>query len=223
MPPLPSPGKVIRLDFLQTLAADTAIRNRLFFSYSGTVSSTDLATLLGTASAAWGTQMVPNLTPAHSLNSIVGTDLQTSSGAQVINGTVRAGTNAGTPLPAGTALVLKFKIARRYRGGHPRFYLCGIATTSVGTGQTWAAATVSIFVTSITNLVSTIVTTPPTAMGTLAHVNVSFFAGFTNRTFPSGRVRPVPSVRVTPLVDAVLGYSGNPKFGSQRRRNLQSP
>jgi hypothetical protein len=66
------------------------------------------------------------------------------------------------------------------------------------------------------------ITGAPVAVGTVTPVNVSFFSGFTNKTFPSGRTRPVPTPRVTPLIDPIIGSDVNPKVATQRRRNQQS-
>jgi hypothetical protein len=65
-------------------------------------------------------------------------------------------------------------------------------------------------------------TNAPTALTPAFQVNVSYFSGFTNVTFPSGRIRPVPKLRSVPLVDTVTSWSTNPNVASQRRRNLQS-
>jgi hypothetical protein len=69
---------------------------------------------------------------------------------------------------------------------------------------------------------STIITSPPAGMGVMLPVNVSYFQGFHNFTFPSGRVKAIPTVRPVPVVDLINNFSVNPHVGSQRRRNLQS-
>lgn len=56
------------------------------------------------------------------------------------------------------------------------------------------------------------------SMGTLAHVNLSYYKGFTNITNSSGRERAVPTYRDTALLDTVTGYSCKGLIGSQRRR-----
>lgn len=223
MPALPNVPKVIRLDFAQSYAGSPNIRDRVFIQYTGTLSAGDLATFLATFSASWNTNIAPLLNANHALSSITGTDLTTPSSPQAINSTARAGTNAAAAMAAGVALVVKFKINRRYRGGHPRFYFTGLAQSQMSTAVLWSAATITSFGQGFANFINGGLLAPPAAMGVVTHVSVSFFAGFTNKTFPSGRTRPVATVRGTPVVDAVQSYNVNPKIASQRRRNLQSP
>jgi hypothetical protein len=56
------------------------------------------------------------------------------------------------------------------------------------------------------------------AVGALAHVNLSYYKGFTNVTNSSGRERAVPTYRDAALVDSVSGYATKALVGSQRRR-----
>lgn len=58
------------------------------------------------------------------------------------------------------------------------------------------------------------------AMGTLAHVNVSYYAGFTNITNSSGRTRAVPKYRDAAVLDNVESYAVKAEIGSQRRRRI---
>lgn len=223
MPVLPNVTRVFRVDIAQAFGSNTAIRNRIFFQYSGALSTTDATTVLTTIRNAWNTNLAGALVSGQSATSFTLTDLSNPSAPQVVNSTASAGTNAGTALPAGVALVTKFKLARRYRGGHPRVYIVGFTTANVATVETWSAALISAWTADWQAFINACVLAPPAAVGTLIHVNVSYFSGFTNVTFPSGRIRPRPTLRVTPIVDAVIGYSVNPKIASQRRRNQQSP
>jgi len=223
MPALPLVPRVLRFDFRQSYGSAARVMDRVFFLYSGAVSSTDLTTLLTTVRNAWNTNIAPVVTTAHTLLSVTGTDLNSAAGAQAVNSVQSVGTIIDPSLPADAAFIIKFKIARRYRGGHPRFYLIGRGTGSIGTTQQWSAGTVTSVITAWQNFIAACTLAPPAAIGTLTHSSVSYFAGFTNRTFPSGRTRAVPSLRASPLVDPVLSYSGNPIFGSQRRRAGQSP
>ena len=223
MPALPNVSKVIRLDFTQSFGSDANIRDRIFVQYSGALSAADLATFLATWSSAWGAQLSGSLPTTESLTSILGTDLTSSSSPQALNSTARAGTSASAMLTLGVAVVIKFKIARRYRGGHPRWYLVPVASAFTQSGNQLTAAGITAYTNAWAAFIAAGLTAPPAAMGSVSHCNVSYFAGFTNRTFPSGRIRPVPVVRGTPVIDAVQSYSVNPKLGSQRRRNLQSP
>lgn len=224
MPPLPNVAKVIRFDLRMTKGSDTQVRDRFFMQYSGPgPTSADLLTLLATFDTAWGTNIQPLQDAATILTAVTATDLTSPSTPQVVRQETRTGTRTGPGLPAAVSPVLRFKINRRYRGSHPRLYLPSGVGTDTSTSQQWTTTFTAALVTGWTALISALQTSPPTNIGTLSQVSVSYFLGFTNKTFPSGRVRPVPTPRGTPLVDQVVGTTVNPNFGSQRRRNLQSP
>lgn len=223
MPALPSPGKVIRCDLFQTVGANTRVKDRIYFSYTGAgPNSSDLTTLATTISAAWNTNISPQQNTGVTLTGITLTDLASASGAQVVSTVSRVGSLAGTAMAAAVAMVVKFKIARRYRGGHPRFYLPGRVTADLASSTSWLSASGSSLATAFAAFITACEASPPTNIGTMTHSNVSYFSGFTNKTFPSGRTKAVPTARVTPAVDAVTGYSTNLQVASQRRRNQQS-
>lgn len=223
MPALPSPGKVMRVDLFTTVGANTRVRDRIFFSYTGAGPTVaDLLTLINTISASWNTNIVPQTNTGVTLTQIAVTDLSSASGAQNQLTVSRVGTLAGTALPAAVAMIVKFKIARRYRGGHPRFYLPGRVTADLASSTAWVSANAAALATAFSAFITACEATPPTNIGTMVHVNVGYFGGFTNRTFPSGRTRPVPNVLGTPHVDTITAYSVNLQVGSQRRRSQQS-
>ena len=134
---LPAVSKVIRVDLHQTFDINTNVQNRLFFRFTGTMSSTDLATLCTTIRNAWNTNMAPVLTTGHTLTSVVATDLSSNTGAQQVNSTASVGTVADTKLTTGAAMVIKFKIGIRYRGGHPRIYLAGLGIARLSNTNNW--------------------------------------------------------------------------------------
>lgn len=147
-------------------------------------------------------------------------DLTSSSGAVGSYANAIAGTMAGNPLPAGTAFLLNFHIARRYRGGKPRVYLPIGNTAEIGDDQDWG----SVFAASIPGRWAAMIAAiqaAPWAGGVIAEqVSVSFYNLFTNFTGPTGRMR----ARSTPrpgaaLVDPVISVTAGTRFASQRRRN----
>jgi hypothetical protein len=179
--------------------------------------------LANTFALAWGNQIAPPLSVSCSLQTVEVTDLNSNTGAQVVVSSTAAGSHSGgTDLPASNAMIVKFKIGTRYRGGHPRWYQCGWRSDQTSNTVKWSPSVLSAFITSWISFIQACELSPPSAVGTLTHVNVSYFSGFANKTFPSGRTRAVPTPRVTPVVSAVIAYSGNPNIASQRRRNLQS-
>lgn len=223
MPALPNVSKVIRADFFLTVGANARVRDRIFFAFAGAGPNVaDLNTLAGQISGAWLTNLVPQTNTGVTLTGITLTDLTSASGAQTVTSQSRVGTLAGVALSAGVAMVVKFKVARRYRGGHPRFYLPGRVAADLSTTTQWVAGSTSSLATAFAAFITGCEAAPPVNIGVLTHVNVSYFAGFTNKTFPSGRTRAVPNVRVTPVQDPVTAYSVNQFIASQRRRNQQS-
>lgn len=222
MPALPAVSKVIRFDLRQTFNSNARVFDRFFLQYSGALSLTDLATVLTTVRNAWNTNMAPNMSVRHTLTSVQGTDLSSATSAQATNSTASVGTQAGTDLAAGTALVIQFKIARRYRGGHPRFYVVSMQQPRLADARTWSGATITALASAFGAFIAASVLAPPAAVGTLSHVNVRYFSGFHNVTLPSGRVRSIPTLLALPTVDAVNSYVVNPIVASQRRRNQQS-
>lgn len=223
MPALPNVAKVVRLDFFMTKGGDTRVRDRMFIQYSGAGPSVaDMLTFLNQVSSAWLTNIAPLQDTATTLTSILGTDLSSASAAQNLNSTVRAGSRAGSGLQAGVAGIIKFKVARRYRGGHPRMYLPVGVGTDTATAQQWTSTFLALLLSGWQAFITALPTGLPASFGTISHVNVSYFQGFHVVTPLSGRSRTVATLRGTPVVDTVISYAINPNFGSQRRRNLQS-
>jgi hypothetical protein len=220
--PLPAVSKVVRLDLHWTEGTAGNLQCREFFQFAGTLSVADAVTWGANISTAIGTYMTSFMHSGVTLTHLELTDLTSTSAAQVINGTGHTGANGGTALPSGTALVIKKIITRRYRGGHPRIYLPGTVQADLATPNTWGVTPLANIVAAWTTFINAcIANTNPAAIGAITHVNVSFYSGFTNHTYPSGRVKPIPTPRVTPVVDAVQGLVGNSTVASQRRRNQQ--
>lgn len=222
MPALPNVPKVLRLSFAGQASNGEVVANRVFLQYTGALSTTDLATVVATADAAWVTDIAPVVSNDFTLNTWVATDLTSNTSAQVVLGVSHVGSSAAAPMAAGVAAVIRFKIARRYRGGHPRMYLGPLPSGILSDASTIIAANQTALKNAVANFIAAAVTAPPAAVGVLTHVNVHFFSGFTPRVMPSGRYRNVPNALATPSVDVVTAYTCNPHVGSQRRRNRQS-
>jgi hypothetical protein len=223
MPSLPNVSKVVRVDHHFTLGSDNNAQVRAFFQYTGALSQADAQTWVNAMATAWVNRMLPNQTSNLTLVSTTLTDLSGPSAAQASSTTGGAGSAAGGVTPAGTALVMKRRIGRRFRGGHPRMYIPAISGGQLATAQTWVAAFLTTITTAYGNYISDVLNNVPVAAAPATEVQVSYFQGFTNKTFPSGRTHPVPNIRAVPVVDLVLSHSANGKIASQRRRNLQSP
>lgn len=223
MAALPAVTKVVRVDHHFSDGGNPNVQVRNFFQYSGSLSTADAATWLTNIVTALGVFMASFSQPTLVLTLSQLTDLTSTSAAQVVNTTGFTGGASASQLPAGVCLVIKKKIARRYRGGHPRVYLPGMAETYLSTPILWNATSLANIVAAWNTFINACTAaTNPAAIGTITEVNVSYFQHYTNVTFPSGRAHPVPTQRPTPLVDPVISHAGNAIPASQRRRNKQS-
>jgi hypothetical protein len=220
MPALPSPGKVCRFQLIYTYGEDLNLQNRFFISYTGSISSADLTTWVGVVASAWNAHMAGEHNPGLALVEVNAEDLSSATGAVAQWQGSHVGGDGGNPMPASTCVVLKLAIARRYRGGHPRLYLAGFSESEVNDPQSWKPAFVAGVVSTWTAFIAQVVSGAPSAVVAVNQVNVSYYQGFTNHTFPSGRTRAIPNLRTTPVVDTVTSVSADTKFGAQRRRNL---
>lgn len=221
MPALPAVPKVVRVDHHWTEATDPNVQVRGFFQYTGALTLTDAATWLSGIVTGLGTFMASFSQPTLSLQLSELTDLTSNTAPQVQNGTVITGGAGASPLAAGVAMVMKYHIARRYRGGHPRVYLPGMGATYLSTPTTWNATSLANVTAGWITYLAAAIAAAPVAVGTVTHVNISYFHGFTVVILPSGRARNVPTPRPTPLIDVINNVSGNDTPGSQRRRNEQ--
>lgn len=98
-------------------------------------------------------------------------------------------------------------------------FLPGGVTADQDNDATWSTAFLSTVSTNINAFFAALVALSIGSMGTLTHVNISYYLGFTNITNTSGRTRAAPKYR-TPvaLCDPVTGYFPKQRMGSQRRR-----
>lgn len=207
------------------IGSDSDVINRFFQKYSGAAGSLSDTSQLAIATAtggAWASHMASFINSNVALKEIVATDLSSPIGSEQTFTSSAVGTDSGNQLPAGTAIVLRSHIERRYRGGHPRMYIGGISESHLTAPQTWDPTYLQNLLAGYVAFRAAVAAAYPSGNQPVTDVNVSYFQGFTNHTFPSGRVRPIPNPRATPLVDQIATFSANPKVASQRRRNLQS-
>ncbi len=222
MPALPAVARVVRCDFHHTLGGNTNILNRVFLQYAGVLSLVDAQTWINSIFTDWGNNVVAQQNVNLVLNLAVLTDLSSASSPQAQQSGAIAGTGGGAAAPAGIAAVVKQKLARRYRGGHPRHYISGLQASQIATPETLTAAYIALLVAGYNAFVSAALGHVPALAAPATEVNVSYFSGFHNVTFPSGRQHAVPTERAVPLVDTVIAHAVNPRVASQRRRNQQS-
>jgi hypothetical protein len=218
MPALPDQPGVLRIDTFFGVSTDADVRTTLYFKYSGTPpSSTVCASIAGSIFTAATTELVPLMDDDHSLTGVTITDLTSPTSGQGSHAGSVAGTRGGAVLAAGTACLVNYRIARRYRGGKPRSYWPFGTSTDLANNSNWGGTFVSGVQASVTAYVADIssITDSGTALG--AHV----FASVQNPV--TLRWRNIPTPRPTAIApDVVTSLAVSSKPASQRRRNLQT-
>lgn len=195
--------------------------SRFYLSYSGSApSAANLNTLASDIVTAF-TNHLANLVPTSwNLTEVDVLDIATLAGASGSWVGSAAGLLSGTDLPYQVAQNIEYVIARRYRGGKPRMYLPPATESQLQDGAHWTSVYAGDMVTQMTAFISEITGLTIGSMGSLAHVNLSYYSGFTNITTSSGRIRAAPKYRATALVDNITGYVGKVELSSQRRRRV---
>lgn len=220
MPALPDVPGVLKVALSGTLFKGNEWLSRYYLSYTGTAPT---VTQLGTFNAAlitsFGTNLKSLMNNENSLTQVESIDLTSPTSAVATTSASVAGTRGTAILPAQIATVVSYEIARRYRGGHPRGYWPFGVETDLGQEQAWTPTYIGLVNTGWTAFLASNTTTPWSGAGTVAQCNVSYYKGFTVITNPvTGRARNVPTLRVSPVVDAVTAFVTRASPGTQRRR-----
>jgi hypothetical protein len=220
--PLPaSPCMRVRLIYNEGVAGEGG--NRFYLSYSGSApTGANCVTLAGDIAAAWETNIAPLIDEEYSLDEVDVLDIATDSGLSGQWTGSHAGTKTGDSLAASAATNVEFGIARRYRGGKPRMFLPPSTSPDLNGVTSWSETYVGDVNTGVAAFFTAIAGLSVGAIGTLAHVNLSYYKGFTNVTNPSGRERAVPTYRDSALLDTITGYSTKVIVGSQKRRRTST-
>lgn len=217
VPPPASPCVRVKLDY--TNADGSLAGSRFYLSYSGAApSAANCATLAGDIATAWNTDIAGLIGTEWTLSECDVEDIATDMGLSGTESTAHVGTRGGTALPSQIAANVEFDIARRYRGGKPRIFWPAGVVGDLNDPAHWLPAFVTSLNTGTAAFFTAIEAASVGAMGTLAHVNLSYYKGFTNVTNSSGRTRAAPTYRAAALVDPVTSYAAKGLLGSQRRR-----
>lgn len=197
--------------------------NRFYLSYTGSAPTAgNCATLASDIATAWAGAFPGLIGNNFSLNEVDVLDIATDSGLSGQWTGTHTGTRGSEDLPASVAANIEFLIGRRYRGGKPRMFLPPPVATDLASNGTWSSAFVGDLTTQAGAFFAAIEALSIGAMGTLQHVNLSYYKGFTNIANSSGREHAVPTYRATALHDNVVGYAGKAVVGSQRRRRTST-
>jgi hypothetical protein len=222
MPALPNVPKAIRISLDGLIQGTKPWRNSFHYGYSvgAAVSAAEVLALANAIATGWAANIGPALSDTLELASVTATALDSSTAPEATVNPGTAGSVTTQPVAAGTALVMQRKVARRYRGGHSRVYIPGVAAAELDdTEESWDSAFLTAFQANWIEFEDTGVDSLEAGGHTDAQsVNISYYEGFTNFLYPSGRYHVRPTLRVTPLVDAVTDFGINPRPCSQRRR-----
>jgi hypothetical protein len=222
MPPLPPVPNCFELKFITNDGGDADIQNRTFWSFNGTLSSTDLQTIVAAAFTQWGSHLASIYRIPVVLTEVSGNDLSSATGAQAFATGSTPGTNPGTgALTSGACFVLSFEGALKYRGGHSRIYLSGVPNNDLSDPNTWTTAYATNIVSGWTAFRNALIAAIPSAVGVVAQVIAHRYGATAASPVEGGggsRLRSVPLTH--PFTEPVVAVRGNIAVGSQRRRNL---
>jgi hypothetical protein len=206
MPPLPSPGKVIKMQ-VSGVNEGGEFTNIHHISYVGVQPTVaDLTALHGAIDSSYATIFVNNAADTLTELNYKYTDLDSDTGAVYEASQSIAPTLAGVVVSINNAVCVSWEILRRYRGGHPRSYLpLGTGSTLEGTSTiNWQASFIANVQANCISFMNAVNAYSGPNIGQCSLVNVSYY---------SGNAR-----RVTPVIDVIQTAIARTRVCSQRRR-----
>lgn len=219
--PLPAVPAVLRCALSGVIGTGYVFLTRFYVGYSGTApTNAELTTWNGVVGTAYGTYLKALVDTNNELTQIETTDLSSATAAAATTAEAITGTRSGTDATADMCVVTSYRIARRYRGGHPRGYWPMGTMTDVAGPGTWSGSFITSVNSNMANFMNAICTAPWSGGGTLGQENVSYYEGFTATPYPpSGRYKNVAKLRAGgPLTDPITSIVAQTSIGSQRRR-----
>lgn len=220
--PLPSVPKAAKIVLSGLIDGAKPFINAFHVGYSigASLTATEVLGMATDVASVWSSSLGPGISDTVQLVEVIATALDSSTAPQATFASGAVGGQTTQSVAAGTSLVVQRKVGRRYRGGHSRVYLPGIpAATLDDTERNWDATLLAAFVSQWKDIEDEAVNYLVTAGHTDASaINISYFEGFSNVLYPSGRYHVIPTPRAVPVVDKVTSYAGNPRPCSQRRR-----
>lgn len=172
---------------------------------AGPISAADAASLATNLRTAWDTNLKALLPSNGALTGVSVVDLSSAYGNAGADTTTVAGTKttAGA-MSASIATCVSFKIARRYRGGHPRMYLTGNLTTETNNAITWTNAWITAVSSAMASWRTAINALTLTSTGALYLCALSYYAD--------------RALRTTPLSNDITDIAVHTRIDTQRRR-----
>lgn len=207
----------VRVDYSNT--DGSLAGNRFYIAYTGaSPTAANCASVAAGVDAAWEANIAGLVNGEWTMTGVDVEDIATDMGLSGVSTTSHAGARTGALLPAQIAANVEYNIGRRYRGGKPRIYWPAGAMSDLADQAHWAGAFIDDLNAGTLAFFAAIAALDIGALGTLSHVNLSFYQSFTNVTNSSGRTRAAPKYRTVALVDPISGYSAKGLLSSQRRR-----
>lgn len=211
MPALPPAPGVVKIIVKQTLGGVNVFN--VLHASAGDSSGYTQDTLQRLATAvrsAWVTNVIPLQGSKMTLGDVTVQDLWADTAGEASQTGTTVGAQAST-LPANVAVCWSWKIARRYRGGHPRTYIAAIPyahelepnslTSTARTSHQNAAGAVRAAVNAV-----------------LADDGVALFQLGQLSYYKGKNADGTPALRPSPLFDGFTGVSVDDRLDSQRRR-----
>ena len=221
---LPGVPNVLRLEYKTTDGADLDVLNRSYWSWAGTTPTVAILDAMATqAATSWDSRFVGLYMDQIALVETTLVDLTSDTSAAGLSTASYTGTLGGDVLPANTAFLNGYEIARRYRGGKPKnFWQFGNAS-KLQTTQTWTSAWVADVSGQIALWVTDMLALASGGTTVTGQVNVSYYGPPNIAVYNpvTKRYRTVSTVRATPIVDPIIGYTYSALIASQRRRSTR--
>jgi len=151
-------------------------KNVAYLAIGGSsIATSDLNSLATTINTAWGTRFISTVSNDTVLNNVdlvyipsVGNEIRGTSSV------AKTGTAGASTVPdAAACYLLNWNVNKYYRGGHPRWYLPGVITGTMGNGSTIGSGQRSALVTAATGFLNdcnaaTTTNITSTVLGTLS-------------------------------------------------------
>lgn len=221
MPALPSVANIIRSGFLFGQPAGEALgKVALHFAFTGGPPSAaqliDIGNQFMNATDAHLKSLTPN---AIHWQSATLTDLTSSTSAtgESTHASI-AGTRGASSVATPLCVMTNYLVSRRYRGGHPKSFWPFGVVGDLGDYNHWDNTLIADVDAGVPAFITACLAASSGGVAISDWVQVSYFHGFTPFTEPSGRVRNIPNVRATPLVDPLAYAFASSIFGVQKRR-----
>lgn len=223
MPALPDVNKVLRVDLTFLIDEDLGAKVRFYKRYAGVApTSGQLNTFAGDVGDLFASSgLAGHMVDEYALTLTEVTDLTSPTAAFGSDATDHPGTDSTNDhLIASACVLVSHRLARRYRGGHPRNYWPLGTVDDLDDSQTFTDAFVASVQTDMDSFYGGINALGWTSAGTIDSVNVSYYEGFTVFIGPTGRARNISTVRDEAVIDTITAHVVQKGIASQRGRLL---